>query len=283
MSTEDLDQDIDSKDELEGGNEEIDPIETQAREMGWVPEEEWDGDPDKWVPPKEFIFRGELFDRIKKQSRDLKQYSQEIQELKDAIRVQGEMQKKIADKEYKRIMDTLKQRKAEALEEGDHRTVIEIDDEIREAEKLKEENDSVSEEETSKKQNATPPEIVEWIEENPWYQDNVVMRGAADAIGEDYMNRYPNASASDLIKHVDKEIRKEFPEKFGKRRKAAKEAIPDSQRASSSGKNKFKSKFTVKDLSDEQRKIGETLVKSGAFEELQEYVDELANIGEIGE
>ena len=43
----------------------------EARKQGWVPEDEWKGDPDKWRPAEEFVERGKniipiLNDRLAK-------------------------------------------------------------------------------------------------------------------------------------------------------------------------------------------------------------------------
>ena len=37
------------------------PYEGQAREMGWRPKDEWEGEPEKWRDAKEFVERGELY------------------------------------------------------------------------------------------------------------------------------------------------------------------------------------------------------------------------------
>ena len=42
----------------------VDPYESEAREQGWKPKEEYEGDPEKWRPAKEFVERGELFGKI---------------------------------------------------------------------------------------------------------------------------------------------------------------------------------------------------------------------------
>ena len=40
------------------------PYEGEAREMGWRPKEEWQGEPEKWRDAKEFVERGELYGKI---------------------------------------------------------------------------------------------------------------------------------------------------------------------------------------------------------------------------
>ena len=38
-----------------------DPIQEAARGQGWVPQEEWDGDPTQWRDAQVFLERGEYF------------------------------------------------------------------------------------------------------------------------------------------------------------------------------------------------------------------------------
>ena len=44
--------------------ENTNPYDKQAREMGWRPKEEWEGEPEKWRDAKEFVERGELYGKI---------------------------------------------------------------------------------------------------------------------------------------------------------------------------------------------------------------------------
>jgi len=47
--------------------------EIQARESGWKPKDEWDGDPTEWVSAEEFNRRGEYLRKIHNQNRKIKQ------------------------------------------------------------------------------------------------------------------------------------------------------------------------------------------------------------------
>src|SRR3990172_4739307 len=58
-----------------------DSAEASARAQGWKPKEEFTGDPALWVDAKEFVGRAPLFDKIKTQSKDLK----EIRKTVDAM------------------------------------------------------------------------------------------------------------------------------------------------------------------------------------------------------
>ena len=42
----------------------VDSYEDEARNQGWKPKDEYEGDPTKWRPAKDFVERGELFGKI---------------------------------------------------------------------------------------------------------------------------------------------------------------------------------------------------------------------------
>lgn len=58
------------------------PIQLEAIEQGWIPREEFDGDPDKFIDAAEFVRRGELFKKIESQSREVKQLRQALEAFK---------------------------------------------------------------------------------------------------------------------------------------------------------------------------------------------------------
>ena len=58
-----------------------DLFESEARESGWVPKEEFTGDPKTWVDAAEFVRRGPLFKKIDTQSREIKAMRQAIADM----------------------------------------------------------------------------------------------------------------------------------------------------------------------------------------------------------
>jgi len=70
-----------------------DPYEDQAREQGWRPKEEYEGDPEKWRPAKEFVERGELFGKIDHMGKELK-------ETRKALKMLQEHHSKVKETEY---------------------------------------------------------------------------------------------------------------------------------------------------------------------------------------
>src|SRR5574343_943735 len=89
----------------------VDPIEIEAREQGWKPKEEYEGDPAKWRPAKEFVERGELFGKIDHMGKELK-------ETRKALKMLQDHHTKVRETEYNRALTELKALQKKHLEEG---------------------------------------------------------------------------------------------------------------------------------------------------------------------
>lgn len=268
--------------------DELSETEQAAYAQGWRPEDEWKGDPAKWVDAKEFVFRGELMERIQKQTKVINNLQSTQDELKDALKVLGEHNHQIAQKEYDRALSTLRRERREALREDDHDKVDELEDRIDELkdakDELKEETKKEPEKGTDKEEKTTelPPIVGEWLVANQkWYDSDEIMRGAADTIFLNYMGKNPE-DFDGALKVVDEKMRSRFPEEFGLSKKPKASSVSESNgRAKGSKKSTKSNKFTSRDLTEEQHKIAKTFVDSGVFENMQEYVDQLADLGEL--
>lgn len=265
-------------DNLDPGTQE-DTITSKASEKGWVPKDEWDGDPDDWRPAKEFLDRGELMDRISSQSRQLQQYNSKIDGLEKSLKVLAEHNKKIAEKEYEKAVRDLKAKKAEAIQYGDHETVMNIDDQIDELKETKAELE-VQEQQAPTPQ-GPPPEVTQWMEENSWYNENIVLQGAADAIAKQYLSQKPEAANNpeEVLSHVSRQIRTEFPDKFGSKRRPSATTDPASSGGSKGTQGKAKHKLS--DLPPELQKVARNFAASGVMTE-QDYINQLVELGELG-
>jgi hypothetical protein len=285
----DVDLDLDIEVDDVQVDVEIAPAQQKALDGGWRPKEEWEGDPSDWVDYREFNFRGELMDRIRKESGYNKRLHNEVDALKDAIKQLGEHNQKIAKHEYDRAMKELKVQRREAIEERDYDLLDTVEDQM---EQLKGVYETKEVEEPKERPNENEQDLAvtehdkevyaDFVKKSTWYDKDIVMTGAADKLAVMYKNQNYDASAEEVIDYITTELKKEFPHKFGNPAKKKPTSVADG-RSYANDPGKGKQKFTVRDLSPEQRKIGKTFVDSGAFKSIQEYVDQLADIGELGE
>lgn len=231
--------------------------ELRAQSQGWVPKEEWDGDPDSWRPAKEFLDRGELFKKIDEQNRVIKDFRKTIEDL-------SKHNAEIAKVEYKRALDTLRAEKKTALENLDAEAVLRIDDQIdvvREAQR-KAETTQVHLPQAPAELN---PIFVAWKDRNGWYETNKAMRAYADKIG----NELHGMSPTELLATVEKEVKKEFADRF-KNPNRDKPGAVEGSGPSKSGK--------AKDdlvLSDDERRIMERFVRTIPGFTKEKYMEQL--------
>jgi len=183
-------------------------IDAKATDMGWVPQDQWKGNPDQWRPAEEFVKRGEnilpiVKDRLKKVEDELKASlainKKEIQAIKDAAYEK-------ATAEYEAKLAKLDKEEIDAFQDADAEKFQEVK---KKRETLKAPVKPVVEEAP-----AANPEFVEWESKNSWYQDDAVLRRNADVIAEEVWNANPGLTAKALYAKVEAQIKEEFSHKF---------------------------------------------------------------------
>lgn len=179
----------------------------QAKEMGWIPKEEFKGAEEKWVDAQEFVERAEHFlplvraqnGRLKSEllTRDkeistLKQTLAEVQRVQKSMREQYDATVK---KEVEQTKKDLVAQIKEARENGDTDLEFLLQDKLDDVRTAQREA-SKQDDGTSKATEATVdksnwnPEFLSWNEENPWFgdmkdPDNRKRTKALVRIGED--------------------------------------------------------------------------------------------------
>jgi hypothetical protein len=117
-------------------------VQTRAREMGWIPEEEFHGDKSRWVDAETYVERGETVMPIlqatnKKLREEQAALRKQIEDLaakqaqaEENVKALNDSAAEMAKLQYNRALANLKSQKAEALREGDHDAVVEVDEAI---------------------------------------------------------------------------------------------------------------------------------------------------------
>jgi hypothetical protein len=238
-------------------------IEQRALADGWVPKDQWDGDPDQWRPAKEFVDRGELIKKIESQGRTLKEFKRALEDF-------GKHHAKVREVEFERALSTLKAQKKDALELGEMDKVVEIDERI----------DAVKD----AKRTATTQPVVNvpdvpegnpvfdnWTERNSWYKNNAAMRAYADRIGNE-LGAKGGISPTELLSKVEAEVKKEFAHKFQN---------PNRERASgvegSSNRGTGRKSDDI-ELSDFERRAAERFIRTIPGYTMEKYKSELKKI-----
>lgn len=233
------------------------PTQEKAIEQGWKPKDQFEGAEEDFIDAAEFVRRGELFSKIEHQSKELKMVRQAL----DALKVHHT---KVAENEYNRALKTLQAERKQARVDGEFEKADAIDEQIDE---IKAEKEQVIA--SVPQVQELNPEFVQWTEKNSWYNDNKVMRAAADKIGLDYARQGHNPS--EVLKMVEKDIRSEFPHKFTNAARERPNAVASASRGSQSVQR------TTATLDDVERDAMRKFVRSGVMTEAQ-YLAELKKV-----
>ncbi len=239
-------------------NNQPNPLEEEARAEGWVPEDEYTGDKNKWIDAKEFLNRGPLFKKIDSVTRDNKALRQAIADMQD-------LHKKDREVQYKKALAEVRAEKKAALLEGDADAVIDADEKIemlRDAQK----------ESTPRVPEAAEahPEFVNWVGRNAWYENNRGMRAFADAVGIEFRNQ--GMTPNEVLKAVEKEVRKEFPNRFTN----PNQNKPNPVEGSNSSKTGSGSSKEYP-LTDQERKAMNNFVRLGVMTK-EQYIESIKQV-----
>lgn len=205
----------------------------QAEIEGW--QADFDGDNKKTA--KEFIHDGSFFKKIDEQKEEIKQLKDSMGQLTGHYEKVMATERKKSEVEYSRRIDELKAAKVEALDEGDNKRVVDIDEEIRTTEK------PVNEPQTNEA-------FDQWVKDNPWYSSDMTLQIESDRYGEIFFNK--GLRGRELYDAVGSHVKEIFSDKFtnSKRNKA-----PSVEGGSNVPTGTTKGKVVEKDLTSDERQV----------------------------
>lgn len=232
----------------------VDPYEAEAREQGWKPKEDYEGEPDKWRPAKEFVERGELFGKIDTMGKELK-------ETKKALKMLQEHHTKVKETEYKRAVDELKTLQKKHLEEGNSDGYLETTELLTDLKAEQKAREVLSTQQVEQPQ--TDPRFNAWVDRNPWYAKDAEMRQYADVIGLGYAQANQGLDPEDVLKYVSIQVKARYKDKFeNPNRNKPSPVEGTSQNAST--KESFQ-------LTDDERKVMNTFLRTNTMTK-EEYI-----------
>ena len=253
---------LDNKTETKHDEVKTSSYEISAREMGWRPKEEWQGEPDKWRDAKEFVERGELYNKIDSVSRELK-------ETRKALKMLQEHHTKVKEVEYNRAVEELKAAQKRHLEEGNADEYLKTTELLTDL-KAEQKARQVVEEVTPKQTPGIDPRFIAWTQENQWYEKNSEMRNYADIIGQGYAHTHPNIDPVEVLKYVTREVKARFKDNFenpNRSKSTVEGGGPNQGKPASKGKD-------VIELDDDERRVMNTFVRQGIMTK-DEYMEQV--------
>lgn len=230
------------------------PYEEQAREQGWKPKEEYEGDPEKWRPAKEFVERGELFGKIDSMGKELK-------ETRKALKMLQEHHSKVKETEYNNALRELKSLQKKHLEDGNSDGYLETTELLTDLKAEQKAREVVSQ--------AAPaqpdPRFVAWVNENSWYQKDAEMREYADTVGLGYAQR-TGKDPEEVLEYVTNQVKSRFKEKFVNPNRSKPSSVEGAATPAAT-----KSSF---ELTEDERKVMNTFVRTGVMTK-EEFIAEV--------
>ncbi len=247
-------------------------VEDKAREMGWSPKEDFEGDESKWVSAETFVARKPLFDKIESQSKYIKSVEKSTRQTQEALQALAEHHKKVALVAFKKELGDLKTQRRAALAEGDTLAADDIQEKI---DNLKPESVPDVPAPTS---NTRPPEIQEWVDANPWYDNDEDARALADAIGQTAYKK--GVPAPEVLKLMRDKVAKAFPELVGVQVRNKNKDTATPMVGSTTGVGNASRAAKGFRPTEAQVRIAKTFVGQGLFKSVEDYYKELAQLGE---
>lgn len=161
-------------------------VETEARGMGWVPQDEFQGDKTRWISAEDFVERGKNILPIvqansKRYKEALDRSQKEVESLKkslDATNKAVTALKKVYDEQTEsKVKDAVQQLRREikaARDQGDVDTEIALEDKLDGLQKQAQESKAAAtEEDTPDPDKGFDPEFVSWRDEpeQSWFKN----------------------------------------------------------------------------------------------------------------
>ena len=251
--------------------------EARAREMGWRPEDEWEGDKSGWMDADTFIDRQDRRRNVANEEfkvENEKLLSQvaalttEQAETRQTIEDFKVWQTKSEERAYKKALKALQAEQREAVKLGDEAAFDVASQEI--GELVKDAQDGQAKP-AQKPRNADEiPAYKAWKVKNDWYLDDMEATEYADRISGT-VGRKGNFNDTDpaFYDAITAEVKKKFPDKFKNPNRERANAVEEG-----GGAKAQKGKKTAADLPAEVRATGNRFVKQKLFKNINEYAEQ---------
>lgn len=222
--------------------------EEQARALGWKPQDEFEGNPEKWTDAESFLEvhsknNGVLRKALASQAKQLEALQRQMQGMDAAHRKIFDMQIKKQKEEFDQQIAFLKAQKREALRSGEHEAAADIDEQI---DSLREKGPDLPDAPKTQPQQQTQdwrknPVMMDWASRNPWFEKDEDMSAYAGGIGQAIRSANPQMDFKDLLEEVSVRVRKAFPQKFTASRRTPVESATPGATSAASGSRSYAS------------------------------------------
>ena len=241
---------------------ELNETEQRAMRLGWVPKDQFKGDPDKHRSAEEFLDRGvNMLPLLQRDNEKLHRGMSRLEKrLEEQSRTFEEFQKfstSVAEREYERGKREAEARLDTAIQNADvdgakqaRRDLAALESDKPRPVEVRKEPDKPD----------VDPDIREWMDENPWFNKDGVLTAFAGEVFGGLEREQSARPRKELLAETKKKVMERFPEKFGinPRREAA-SAVSEPSGGAASAKKKGK---TYEDLPADAKKACDKYVRT---------------------
>jgi len=241
--------------------------EAEAREIGWLPLEEFKGDPSRHADAKTFIERGETFMPMIKKERDI--WRDKFKNLERDLKQATKHFSAAEQRGYERGKAEIEARLDAAAEVGDVAGVRKANQDMLELQKGAIEAPAASDIALEAKEAE-----IDWREKNPWYDKNTLARDYANLVAEKNKAKALQMAPAEFYEFITAEVTRRYPDVAEKPAAAERrpinpvEGVPANRRAAG-GKG-------WADMDPEERRIGQAMaarwVKSGILKSADDFL-----------
>jgi hypothetical protein len=203
-------------------NQEVDEsLEQEARDLGWVPEDEFRGPKERWVDAKTFVEKGRhilpiMKERMAKLQQDLLTRDSQIDTLRKTVENSNkaiealekhfsESTKRQVEKAKKDLIEQIKEARASGDVDAEFALTEQLDSVKKEASAIEADNkkDTQSKKDQSQDENLTP-DVRAWLAENSWYSKDEEMTIAMDRTCQDLRRRGEASTGREFLEKARK-------------------------------------------------------------------------------
>lgn len=262
-----------------------DPVEAEARRQGWVPKEEFRGDPDKWRPAAEWVERGDKISKLQK-NRIAELEARLAKQEKTSEKVNALLAEQLAKKqeELNQALAQVKVLHRAAIREGDDALADQLEDQMSQ---LNQQKQQLVAEESKTESPVVDPEIiyvqgtnepapfkrsegVEWARLHPWLQDNR-LADIADSVGRQLQKQLPHLKGREFLDTLASTVKATYPEFF---QQQAQRRSPVATQQNVAAAN-TRAKAIYDSLPPADKKIAKDLVEKGVYKDVYEFAAQL--------
>ena len=196
-------------------------VEERAKTMGWVPKDDFKGDPERWTSAEDYVDKADNImpimraqnkkyeEKLKAQSSVIESTNAELKSMKKTVENIVRVNTKVSENAYERALETIRTEQATAIENNDGEKFKEL-----EADKdklIENKPEKIVVEESKPDGN---PEFDEWVTSNDWYTKDIELRNYSDFMAGVVSKENPQLTGTELFDAVKDRVKATFPSKF---------------------------------------------------------------------